>query len=81
MIWLVQVVFDCADPDAIMQFWGQALDLAEFGVDNLKEEVDSLEVVAFVDWAESDFGVRFPEDMLNSCRTWADLVSVVESDQ
>jgi hypothetical protein len=26
VIWLVQVVFDCADPDAITQYWGQALD-------------------------------------------------------
>jgi hypothetical protein len=26
VIWLVQLVFDCANPDAIMQFWGRALD-------------------------------------------------------
>jgi hypothetical protein len=26
VIWLVQLVFDCADPDAIMQFWGQAIE-------------------------------------------------------
>jgi hypothetical protein len=25
MIWLVQIVFDCRDPDAIMRFWGRAL--------------------------------------------------------
>jgi hypothetical protein len=25
VIWLVQLVFDCADPDAITQFWGRAL--------------------------------------------------------
>lgn len=25
MIWLTQLVFDCEDPDAVMQFWGQAL--------------------------------------------------------
>lgn len=25
MIWLVQVVFDCRDPDAIIRFWGRAL--------------------------------------------------------
>ena len=26
MIWLAQLVFDCADPDAVMQFWGRALE-------------------------------------------------------
>jgi len=26
MIWLVQLVFDCADPDAIPRFWGRALE-------------------------------------------------------
>jgi hypothetical protein len=26
MIWLLQLVFDCADPDAVMQFWGRALE-------------------------------------------------------
>jgi catechol 2,3-dioxygenase-like lactoylglutathione lyase family enzyme len=25
MIWLVQLVFDCRDPDAIIRFWGRAL--------------------------------------------------------
>lgn len=25
MIWLIQLVFDCRDPDAVMQFWGQSL--------------------------------------------------------
>ncbi len=25
-IWLVQLVFDCADPDAVPRFWGQALE-------------------------------------------------------
>jgi hypothetical protein len=25
MIWLVQLVFDCRDPDPVMQFWGCAL--------------------------------------------------------
>jgi catechol 2,3-dioxygenase-like lactoylglutathione lyase family enzyme len=26
MIWLVQLVFDCRDPDAIIRFWGRALE-------------------------------------------------------
>lgn len=26
MIWLVQLAFDCADPDALTRFWGQALE-------------------------------------------------------
>jgi hypothetical protein len=26
MIWLVQLVFDCQDPNAIMRFWGRALE-------------------------------------------------------
>lgn len=26
MIWLVQLVFDCVDPDAITRFWGRALE-------------------------------------------------------
>jgi len=25
MIWLVQLVFGCQDPDAITRFWGRAL--------------------------------------------------------
>jgi predicted enzyme related to lactoylglutathione lyase len=42
VIWLVQLVFDAADPDALMQFWGQAL-----GYRNALIGVSQEEIVEF----------------------------------
>ena len=44
MIWLVQLVFDCADPDALARFWGRALGYRNSLVDASTDEIAAFRV-------------------------------------